>query len=252
MAQPMDVLYEIFAADLPRQGPGSTAATRRAWALLGAVPPRPTLLDIGCGSGMQTLDLARLSGGHIIAVDTYQPYLNALRRRAASAYLGGHIEPVNCSMDALGFAPGTFDGIWSEGALYIMGFARGLAVCRPFLKPDGFLVVSELTWFTSDPAPELAHFWREEGADVQTVAQNLQWIEAAGYRCLGHFPLPHAAWWDDFYHLVEPQLTRLLQKYRNDPERLAIVHNQQREIDLYRAYADQYGYAFYIMQVPAS
>jgi SAM-dependent methyltransferase len=248
----MDVLYELFAADLPRQGPGSNAATRSAWALLETVPPTPMVLDMGCGSGMQTLELARLSAGRIIALDTYQPYLDTLQQRAASEHLTAHIETVNCSMDAIDFAPGTFDVIWSEGAIYILGFEHGLAACRSLLKPGGFLVVSEMTWFTPDPAPELMQFWHDEQVDIHTVEENLQRIKQAGYRCLEHFPLPQEDWWDDFYHLVEQKIAPLQQKYRDDPERLAIVNNQQREIDLYRTYADQYGYVFYSMQAQAT
>jgi SAM-dependent methyltransferase len=246
----MDILYELFE-DIPRQGPGSAAATRQAWALLEDVPPEPTLLDIGCGSGMQTLELARLSGGHITALDNHQPFLDALQQRAAGEYLAAHIDTVNCSMDAMDFAPGSFDIIWSEGAIYILGFERGLEVCRPLLKPGGFLVVSHITWFTADPAPELAHFWRAEQVEMHTAEENLQRIAQAGYRCVGYFPLPQDAWWDDFYDLVEQKIALLQQKYRDDPDRLAIVNNQRREIDLYRTYADQYGYMFYVMQVHA-
>jgi SAM-dependent methyltransferase len=244
----MDVLYELFDPDLPRQGPGSDATTRRAWTLLGAVPPAPTILDIGCGSGMQTLELARLSAGRIIAIDTYQPYLDALQQRAAREHLSAHILPRNCSMEAMDFAPNTFDLIWSEAAIYILGFDQGLAACRPLLKPNGFLVFSELTWLIPDPAPDLIHFWSQEGADIRTIDHNLQRIHLAGYRCLHHFTLPNHAWWDDFYRPLEQKIPPLLHTYRHDPERLAIINNQQREIDLYRTYPDHYGYVFYLMQ----
>ncbi|NJP07312.1 MAG: class I SAM-dependent methyltransferase [Chloroflexaceae bacterium] len=243
----MDVLYAIYDG-IPRQGPGSNAATRQAWSLLPDVPPSPGILDIGCGSGIQTLELARLSGGRIIALDNHQPYLDALQQRAASEQLAAHIETLNCSMDAMEFAPGSFDIIWSEGAIYIIGFERGLSVCQPLLKPGGFLVVSHITWLTADRSPELAQFWHDEGVTICTAAENVQRIEQAGYHCLAHFPLPQAAWWDEFYHLIEQKLPALRQTYRDDPERLAVVHNQQHEIDLYRMYADQYGYVFYVMR----
>lgn len=244
------VIYELFDG-VPRQGPGNNAATRKAWELLGAVPPDPTILDIGCGSGMQTLELARLSAGRIIALDTHQPYLDTLQQRSTDEHLSAHIETINCSMDAMDFAPGTFNVIWSEGAIYIIGFERGLSVCRPLLKPGGFLVFSDLAWFTNDPSPELVQFWHDEQIVIRTVKENLQHIEHAGYCCLAHFPLPTEAWWDDFYCLVEQKIAPLQQKYRNDPEQLAIVNNMQREIDLCRTYAVQYGYEFYVMQLQA-
>ncbi len=243
----MEVLYELFDG-LPRQGPGSDAATRQAWELLGTVAPQPTLLTIGCGSGMEVRELARLSRGRVLALDNYQPYLDTLQHHAARENLTEHIETINGSMDAMPFAPGTFDVIWSEGAIYVLGFEQGLATCKPLLKPQGYLVFSDLAWFTDNPAPELVQFWQDEQIAVYSVAEKLHHIEQAGYRCLGHFPLPQAAWWDDFYSLIEARIAPLQQKYRHDPERLAIVNNQQREIDLYRTYADQYGYVFYAMQ----
>lgn len=249
MTAALDVLYELFDG-LPRQGPGSSAATRRAWEFLDAVPSCPTVLDIGCGCGMQTLELARLIGdGRIVALDNHQPYLDILNQRAATEHLAERIETVNCSMDAMTFAPGTFDVMWSEGAIYIVGFEQGLAMCQPLLKPGGYLVVSHITWFTTEPAPEIVQFWREEQVDFHTEEETVQRIEQAGYRCLAHFRLPQEAWWDDFYLLQEEKIATLQQKYHDDAERLAVVTSLQREIDLYRAYAHQYGYVFYVMQV---
>ena len=54
----MEYFFELFG-DLPRQGPGCGEATLRALELLKDLPPQPKVLDIGCGSGMQTLILAR-------------------------------------------------------------------------------------------------------------------------------------------------------------------------------------------------
>ncbi len=245
---PMDVLYAIFDATMPRQGPGSDAATRRAWAHLEDVPPQPRVLDIGCGTGMQTRELARLSGGRVLALDNHHPYLRALQQHAAREGVSRHIAPVNASMMALPFAPATFDVIWSEGALYIIGFAQGLATCRPLLKPGGYLVVSEITWFTPEPAPELRQYWQEEQVVVCTVEANLQRIVQAGYRCVAHMHLPTDAWWDDFYTPMCQRMDSLRQQYRDDPARLEVINQQQREVDLYRAYPDQYGYEFYVMQ----
>jgi SAM-dependent methyltransferase len=53
------------------------------------------------------------------------------------------------SMDALDFDDETFDIIWSEGAIYIMGFETGVKQWRNFLKPGGYLAVSEITWLTN-------------------------------------------------------------------------------------------------------
>lgn len=60
--------FELHAG-LARQGPGADAHTRRAFALVGDLPPAPVIVDVGCGPGMQTLELARLTRSTVHAVD---------------------------------------------------------------------------------------------------------------------------------------------------------------------------------------
>jgi len=94
--------YEIFEF-LPRQGPGCTAATREAWSYFPALPDTARVLDIGCGSGTQTIDLAALTRGTITAFDNHQPFLDMVAARARRSGLEGRIRTVNASMDALPF-----------------------------------------------------------------------------------------------------------------------------------------------------
>lgn len=151
----LDVLYDIFAG-MPRGGPGSNASTRRAWALLAEAPEAPRVLDVGCGPGMATLEVARLSGGMVTGLDNHQPFLDALAAKAAAAGLQDRVTAVNGSMDALPFPPASFDVIWAEGSLFVIGFARALAYLRAFLKPGGYLAASEMTWLPSRRAGRAA------------------------------------------------------------------------------------------------
>jgi ubiquinone/menaquinone biosynthesis C-methylase UbiE len=121
----MNIFLEIYQ-NLPREAPGDNASTRQAFSLLTNLPPQPKILDIGCGSGMQTIELAKLTNGQITAVDTHQPYLDELQRRALAEGVSDNINPLNQSMFSLDFAPHSFDIVWSEGAIYIMGFETGL------------------------------------------------------------------------------------------------------------------------------
>lgn len=70
----------------PRQGPGKNECTKKAFSLLTNLPDRPEILDIGCGAGMQTIELARICPTcHVTAVDIHQPFLNDLAKRAEAA-----------------------------------------------------------------------------------------------------------------------------------------------------------------------
>ena len=54
--------------------------TRKAFQMLPKMY-EPRILDVGCGSGVPTLELARLSKGEIIGIDIAQNSLNRLTRR---------------------------------------------------------------------------------------------------------------------------------------------------------------------------
>ncbi len=243
----MDIFFQVHK-DLPREGPGSDGSTRKAFGLLKGLPLNPRILDVGCGPGMQTLELARLSGGQIVAVDTHQPFLDDLACRAQQAGLASHIITVNQSMSALDFPDASFDAIWSEGAIYIMGFETGLRGWKRLLKPGGCLAVSELTWLRPAAPEEITAYWGREYPPMKSLDENLAIIQSAGYRDLGHFVQPPSDWWDAYYLPIEKRVAALRRQYAKDPAAQAQLAEHQREVDMYRKYADWYSYVFYAMQ----
>jgi ubiquinone/menaquinone biosynthesis C-methylase UbiE len=149
----MEYFYELFRG-LPRGGPGDNQSTRNAFRYLKNLPVDPLILDIGCGPGMQTLQLAKLSNGTIIALDNYQPFLDILMKNAIKNGLEERIIPNKQSMLEMDFKNNSFDLIWLEGALYFMGFQNGLKRCHQLLKKNGYLAVTEAVFLQpSIPKP---------------------------------------------------------------------------------------------------
>jgi SAM-dependent methyltransferase len=243
----LNIFFELHK-DLPREGPGDNASTLRALSLLSDRPPGPTLLDVGCGPGMQTLAIATETRGPVVAIDTHRPFLQRLKQSAKAAGLRERIALVSGSMLSLPFAECSFDVIWSEGAIYIAGFERGLREWRRLLRPRGYVVVSELTWLQAVRPVEAVRFWQIGYPGMQTVEDNLETIRAIGYRYIGHFVLPESSWWEHYYTPLELRLASLHDRYQVDAD----AHNQldqvARQIDLYRKCSDSYGYVFYVMQ----
>ncbi len=95
------------------------------------------ILDVGCGSGAQTRDLTGFTAGTVIAVDNHQPFLDSIASWTGKDSLFGRIKTVCASMDALPFEKEQFDLIWSEGAIFIMGFEQGLNAWKPLVKKGG-------------------------------------------------------------------------------------------------------------------
>jgi ubiquinone/menaquinone biosynthesis C-methylase UbiE len=243
-------LFEIFwdvQRGLPRQGPGSAESTRQALALCPGLPARLALLDIGCGPGMQTVTLAQaLPEGHITAVDIHQAYLAELKQRAKAARVADRIDILAGDMQALPFPPQCFDLIWAEGAAYIIGFAQALVAWKRFLKAGGCLAVSELVWLRPDPPPEVAEFFGREYPAMTDIETIVATIRASGYEPLGHFTLPDAAWWEDYYTPLAAKLPSLSDKYAGDEDARPILETAQREIDMRRRFGTWYGYAFFV------
>lgn len=241
-------IFWTIHRDLPREAPGSDEATLQAFAMLPGLPAAPQILDIGCGPGAQTVALAQVSRGMVTAVDTHQPFLDDLARWAVQAGVAKRIRPRNTSMFDLDFVE-PFDLIWSEGAIYIIGFERGLRQWRRLLKPGGFVAVTELSWRRPDPPAAAAAFWQEAYPEMATIEANLARLMAAGYRPLGHFVLPEGAWWDHYYHPMAARIAMLREQYQGNPEIQTILDLEYAEIELYRRYSAWYGYVFYVMQV---
>ena len=234
---------------LPRQGPGSNECTRKAFSMLADLPARPEILDIGCGTGMQTVELARTCPGcRITAVDIHQPYLDDLVCRAASAGVGDRITAVRASMDDLPFPGASFDVLWAEGSIFVIGVMEGLTSWKRLLRPGGYLCLTEAVWFTEHPSPETAAFWNECYPAITTVRENCATAEAAGYGVVATFPLPSSAWWDDYYTPVLKRIEDLRPTVAGNLEAEALIAFEEREIAVHREHADEYGYEFFILQ----
>ena len=239
-----DFFFEVFE-QLPRQGPGSLSCTRQALALCRELPPSPRVLDLGCGSGLQTLHLASLVEGSILAIDIYRPLVERLRAQLEDLGLSGRVEARVADMSALDLPPESFDLVWSEGALYNLGLERALPICAGLLRPGGFLAFTDAVWRGDHPPTEVS----EAFADYPTmgrVEDALSLLDASDWSRVDHFDLPDAAWRDDFYSPMEHRIEALRAKYANDVEALAALDEVAKEPQMHRRSGHHYGYTFFI------
>lgn len=241
-----DAFFTLYT-DLPRQGPGGDEATMEALRRLPALPPDPRVLDLGCGSGRQTLVLARELDTPVTAVDLHQPYLDQLQAEAVAAKVSHLITAQQGDMATLDDRPGSVDLIWSEGAIYILGFGHGLELWRGLLREGGLMVVSELTWLTDDPPAGAREFWSRGYPPMTGIEGNLRTAETAGYEVLDRFALPQRCWWDEYYAPLAERVIRLRPQSEADPDLARVLGEAQEEMDVCRMYGESYSYVFYIM-----
>lgn len=244
----MDALFFQLFESLPRQAPGSVRATLRALSSV-ALPPEPvSILDIGCGAGAQTLTLARYCAGHIIAVDNHQPFLDILTQRAAATELRATIECRMADMRTLAFPDGSFDLVWAEGSIYIMGFEAGLAMVRPFLRKGGHAVFSDMVWLTDTPPPAAVEFFATEYPGMMRSADIRALALRSGYTLVDAFPIGIDDHWKTYYEPMQEQVRLIRAARRDDPAAQELCAALQQEIDVYASFSSAFGYAFYVMQ----
>lgn len=230
-----------------RQGPGGEAETNMAMRLASLDPSAPLkVADIGCGTGASTIQLARSLNAQITAVDFLPDFINVLKDNADNAGLADKIKPLVCSMDNLPFEDEEYDVIWSEGAIYSMGFEKGINEWMRFLKPGGVLAVSEITWTTRDRAIELQQYWDVAYPEIDTASSKINLLEKSGYSPVGYFVLPEHCWLDNYYRPMQSSFTEFLSRQTNSEAALAIVAAENKEIALYEKYKEHYGYGFYV------
>ena len=150
----------------------------------------------------------------------------------------------------MAFPASSFDVVWSEGAIYNLGFEVGLNKFQEIIRPGGYVAVSEAVWLKPNPPSEVTEFWREY-PEIDTVAAKLEVIKRAGYEAVGHFVLPPAAWTDQYYDPMEERIAEKAKDWRGIPEAEAVLNEARNEISIFRQYSDYFGYAFFVIRAPA-
>jgi SAM-dependent methyltransferase len=146
--------------------------------------------------------------------------------------------------------PGSFDLIWSEGALYSIGLRNALNVCHGLLRPGGYLAFTDAVWRKENPPPVVKASFDLDYPTMGWLDDDVAAIQDCGFDLVGHFTLPDEAWWDDFYTPMEARIAELRGKYANDDEASAILDRLAEEPEMHRRYSDFYAYEFFVARRP--
>jgi SAM-dependent methyltransferase len=239
------LICEYFSA-LERQGPGSREITIKALSFIENLKNESRIADIGCGTGGQTMVLAQNAPGKITAIDLFPTFIDLFNANAARLNLQDRIRGIVGSMDKLPFQEEELDLIWCEGAIYNIGFERGLNEWRKLLKKGGYIAVSESSWFTDERPEEINRFWLDAYAEIDTIPKKVAQMQKAGYIPVATFVLPEYCWTDN-YHTPQVAIQEpFLNKYRGNKTAEDFVAYQIHEAQLYEKYKEYYGYVFYI------
>lgn len=239
------LICEYFSS-MDRQGPGSQEATLRALSFIGNMHEGSSIADLGCGTGGQTIVLAQNTPGNITAIDLFPGFIDKLNINAQKLNLQSRVKGVIGSMDKLDFQLNALDLIWSEGAIYNIGFEKGLNYWNSFLKKGGYVAVTEASWFTDKRPKEIFDFWNDAYPEIDTIPSKIAQMQKAGYVVVASFILPETCWIDNFYVPAITAQKIFLDKYKGHQSAEEFVKYEKHGAELYNKYKEYYGYVFYI------
>lgn len=241
----LNLICEYYSL-IERQGPGSPEVTIKALSFIDNLTNNSRIADIGCGTGGQTMVLAQHAPGQITGIDLFPVFINKLNKNSSKLNLQNKVKGIVGSMDKLPFHNEELDLIWSEGAIYNIGFEKGINEWHKLLKTGGYIAVSEASWFTEERPVEINKFWIDEYPEIDTIPNKVAQMQKAGYVPVATFILPENCWTENFY---DPQVLAqeiFLKKNAGNKDAEEFITNQRYETQLYLKYKEYYGYVFYI------
>lgn len=240
------LICEYFS-NVERQGPGSPEITLKALGFIENLIPQSQIADIGCGTGGQTMTLAQNTPGQITGLDLFPDFINIFNRNAHALGLSNRVKGVVGSMtEPLPFENESLDLIWSEGAIYNIGFEQGLNEWKKYLKRNGYIAVSEASWFTENPPAEIYDFWMTHYSGIDTIPNKVLQMQHAGYVPVATFILPENCWTEHFFAPCCKIQDTFMKKHAGNETVQELIAGQRHEMELYLKYKDFYGYVFYI------
>jgi ubiquinone/menaquinone biosynthesis C-methylase UbiE len=241
----LGLIVEYFSM-LQRQGPGSTEQTLKALSFIDNLDESSKIADLGCGTGAPTMDLAKHAPGTIRGIDPFPQFINIFNQNAESLNLQHKVKGEIGTMEELPFEKAELDLIWSEGAIYNIGFKRGMREWHEFLKPGGFIAVTEACWFTNEQPEEIRDFWLDAYPEIDTIPQKMQQMQDAGFMTVASFILPEDCWYEHFYAEQDEAQKKFLEKHAGNKTAEAFINRERYEFEMYKKYSRYYGYVFFI------
>ncbi len=230
-----------------RQGPGSDETVKKILSILNIDKNSELeMVDIGCGTGASSIEILKNSKFQITAVDFLSAFLEKLNTVTREQGFSNRIKTIEADMGNLPFQDQQFDLIWSEGSIYNIGFENGIKKWKRFLKKNGHIVLTEITWIKNEIPEEIKKHWDIEYPEIDTSENKIKILEMNGFEIIDYFILPENCWIDEYYAPLENGFDDFLERNSDNEGAKAIVEENKKEIELYKKYKDCFSYGVYV------
>ena len=204
------------------------------------------MIDLGCGQAHRPFTWPSPTSGSIVAVDRHEPNIERLRAKLAEHGLDQRVTAMVADITRPLPRSGSYDLVWSEGALYSVGLDRALGISHGLLRPRGYVAFTDAIWRTDDPPAAVRAVFESDYPTMGRVPDVLALIPRHGFDLVDHFPLPDAAWWDDFYTPMLLRIEEMRARYADDEEALRALDELACEPAMHREHGAHYTYEFFV------
>ena len=200
--------------------------SKRAFDLLPAMD-KPEILDLGCGTGIVALEMAKLTNGNITAVDSDLEALDWFETKVQKLELNNRVSIKRGSVFNVKIPVNGFDIIIAEGLLNIIGFNTGLKSFSAWLKKGGHFIIHD-------------EFKRREN--------KLRMINKHNYKLINSFVLDEKVWWKHYCSILEDILNTERESMHNSETFEKTYAVEISELALYQRNPAQFRSIYYVLR----
>jgi ubiquinone/menaquinone biosynthesis C-methylase UbiE len=233
---------------MERQGPGSQEMTKKALSFIPSLNKHAEILDIGCGTGGQIMTLAKNTEAKITGLDLFSQFIDIFNENAQKIGVQNQVKGITGKMEDMPFQENSFDLIWSEGAIYNIGFQKGMQSWYKYIKKNGYIAVTEVVWLTNQRPEEIERFWIDSYPEIDHISVKIEQMQASGYLPIAAFLLPDNCWMENFYDLHDAAQEIFLKKYPENKTAKELVAYEKLGKTMHEKYKSHYAYMFFIGQ----
>ena len=185
------------------------------------------ILDIGCGTGVPTIELAKWSEGEVIGIDIDKQALARCNEKIRQEHLTSRVRTIHCSLMDMDFPDSYFDMIWAEGSVFVLGFKISLKDWRRYIIPGGYLVLHDA---------------------VGDLPEKLSVAKGLGYVCVEYILISGDEWWNRYFNPLQKKIDAIRDTCKGNAEAMTFLNARQKEIDDFNSDREANGSVYIVLQ----